>query len=278
MNISATSLSNGRVAQLLLNNLVASTLPKSSIPTSSALGDRNSTIGDSINLSQAATTALNNQISTLPLASAPVADTVSPATGNEVFAGSSSLSPQDNYNDILLNAFDAVEPQGSTTFTFSAASGNQPIITGALAGALNGLGASGSVTPQPGESAAALNFAAVYGAQQADGAVGRFYNGTNVDEFTQGFTAAQQASFITAYNNKTLDIQSASDSAGVTWTGTSSTTFTETAIGGGGSSGGSGSVNTVASQKINQYVVVTNSPFFGPVVVSWGGPPTPQSS
>ncbi len=181
----------------------------------------------------------------------------------------SSVSYQ---NFALTDALEATESQGSSTSFSDQTSGttSREVVTGSLAGVLQGGTASGTVIAHPGESAADLKFANVYAAQEADGPVGRFYKGTDVSEFTTGMSDAQKASFLTAYNNHTLDIQSASDAAGVVETGTTTATISE-----GGASevgSGTGSISTVQLMKTNQYVMVQVDPFFGNTVIGWGGP------
>jgi len=285
MNISAASFSNARTAEFLLNDVILSSQQRFQASTSFDSNRLASSGGDTLTLSAAATAFLISQAKT---GSPAITD----ATNNTTTDGSNEISAQGSNNGDLVLALENAQSEGqSTNITFNESNGTirQPVATGALASVINSINETGAVYAQPGESAAELTFANEYAAQKAEGAAGRFYNEVNVNLFTAGFSSAEKASFITAYNNQTLDIQSVNDAAGVTiedaagatagGSGQSYATFSETATGSGGSGGGYGEYLDVSDlEKTNQYVVDTGSPFFGDTVVSWGGAAASQTT
>jgi hypothetical protein len=260
VNISATSLSFAKSAERLINDIVHNFQP-SSVSQSSTSSPSS---GDVVDFSVSAAAVLNGHAA------------ASVSTGDRSATDNFSGTTQDKYSNALGLAAEAALPEGSsTTFTFNSA-GTQPVVSGALAGVINSIDATGKVIAQPGESAAELNFANVYAAQRADGAAVGFYKGTDASFVASTLPSAEGAAFLTAFNNHTLDIQSGSNIAGVTITGNdqATTTFSEGAAGGSeiSSSIGTSYEDVSGLEKTNQYVLTTGSLLFGNVVVSWGGP------
>lgn len=216
------------------------------------------------NLSTSATSAINDIISLSAEATAAMT-----ATGN------SSLA-RGKYATALSSAAETmVGIDGSISFSFSGSSGT-PTITGSLSQQVTAAietvkGSLVSGTALPNASSAVDAFAQVYAQQSADGVAERFYKSTNVTQFTAGMSDAMASSFIQAYNNHALDIQAASQAAGVTETGTQTTSFFGSAMGGGMAQSG-GTIHVAGLMKTNQYVMTQSDPFFGGVVISWGGP------
>ncbi len=243
----------------------------------SAINDA-SAINEIVNLSGAAMEALHAQTT-----ASSAAQQGSAVTGASM---ETPLTPQDAYASALTNAFNAIEGLGSTTtFTFSNATGtsNAPVITGSMAGQLTNAVSQAKTALASGAAPQTANnpidnFAQIYAQQAADGVAGRFYKETDVNQFTAGMSDSTKTSFMQAYNNHTLDIQSANKAAGVISSGSSTTTFNAGAAGGGEALGGNGSINVTALTKTNQYARILYDPFFGAAVVSWGGAPSASQS
>lgn len=120
----------------------------------------------------------------------------------------------------------------------------------------------------------AAEFQAAYAAQAADGVDGRFYDGTDVDSLAPIMSDDEFASFKAAFDSRSLTIQSASTAPGVQWSGSEVTTFSETAIGGGESMSSEGQgIDLTAFMTTTKYALISYDPFFGPTIISWGGPP-----
>jgi len=116
-------------------------------------------------------------------------------------------------------------------------------------------------------------FAQVYARHAADGVEGRFYKGTDPETLTSMMSPDQAASFMEAYRNKTLKIQTFGD-AGVK-SGASSVTFSGRGqTGSGDDAKGFTAVDATSVMKTSKYALTSIDPFFGGYVVSWGGPPS----
>jgi len=118
-------------------------------------------------------------------------------------------------------------------------------------------------------------FAQAYARHAADGVEGRFYKSTDPETLTGMMSPDQAASFMEAYKNKTLKIQTFED-AGVK-SGDSSVTVTFSGAGQAGSGADArGPIATDATSvmKTSKYALTSIDPFFGGYVVSWGGPPS----
>lgn len=184
---------------------------------------------------------------------------------------------------LVFDAQDAMTDGQTTTFTDSYENGGhgQTVVTGALAGIVDQINQTGIATIQPGESAAEQTFANAYAAQLAAGTSGRFYAGDDDASIPQEealMSPAEKASFVSAYNSRTLSVQSAEDSPAAmeagSWAGTMLSGQSEW-------NQGSGYYANISSGSLpdeNQYSFTTYSPFFGFSVISWGGPSSSQST
>jgi hypothetical protein len=119
----------------------------------------------------------------------------------------------------------------------------------------------------------AAGFQAQYAAELADGPAGRFYNSTNPQSLAPMMSQDEYASFQEAFDSRTLTIQSAADTPGVQFIGSDSTTFAETGAGGSEYSRGGQVLDMTQFLQTTKYSLVSWDPFFGPTIVSWGGPP-----
>jgi len=116
-------------------------------------------------------------------------------------------------------------------------------------------------------------FAQAYARHAADGVEGRFYKSTDPETLTGMMSPDQAASFMEAYKNKTLKIQTFED-AGVK-SGDLSVTFSDKSqIVSGGDARGPIAVDATSVMKTSKYALTSIDPFFGGYVVSWGGPPS----
>jgi hypothetical protein len=273
MYISASSLSEARIATQLLGNVLTWDQQHSGTSAAATETSAGSYTTDIVDFSPTAAAILRFQ-GTAP--SLPVTSNASPAKTEGTWR-----STGQSYDDVLDLAAQQATPEGATTsITLNYSNGipNQPEITGALAGVISQINESGSATVQPGESSAELNFAQIYSAQRAEGVAGRFYNGTDINLFTANLSDAAKASFNTAYNAHTLSIQSQSEAPAVLASGSEiTTTFSSQSQWSGGTGGGYENLSSSLAQT-NQYYSETYSPFFGYTVVSWGGPATLQAT
>ena len=116
-------------------------------------------------------------------------------------------------------------------------------------------------------------FAQAYARHAADGVEGRFYKSTDPETLTGMMSPDQAASFMEAYKNKTLKIQTFED-AGVK-SGDLSVTFSDKSqTTSGGDARGPVAVDATSVMKTSKYALTSIDPFFGGYVVSWGGPPS----
>ncbi len=262
MFISSTSISNARVAAQLLESTAVELGGATSISTDNSSGRTDA--GDTVHLSASAKAILAGTTPLTPSAAYEAAATTRVATET----GDQQLT------DALMDA----EPEGSST-SFTVALGNgasatQTTATGFMANIINSINQTGVATTQPSETASEAQFANLYAKQLDEGVSGRFYDETDLSEFTAGMSSDEKASFMTAFENKTLTITPLSSTSGVNLvgSGTSTTTISESATGGSEMSsetGYSGTDVSALEQQGTKYISGTESAFFGLSAVTW---------
>jgi hypothetical protein len=249
MYVSTSFLADAKAAETVLNsNLTTASATQSTSKSAATVSGptSGSSSTDSVTLSAEAMAAIET-------AATETTSSETSETSSNIYAA-------------LDAAFSAALPKGSnTTITFSSSTGDTPVVTGTNGAALTAAMTGGSTT---GLSAAEANFAQLYSAAAAEGPAARFYQTTGLDSILPSLTDDQKQSFVTAFNNKTLTIQSATDAAGVTWSGTTYSTTTKGDLGG-ESQGGTGTVDTSALLAEGKNVLVGYSSFFAPIVISW---------
>ncbi len=213
------------------------------------------------------------------------------ASARTILAGITVLTPSAAYeaaattrlatetgDQQLTDALMDAEPEGSSTsFTVAlgkGASATQTTATGFMASIINTINQTGVAVPQPGETAPEAQFANLYAKQLDEGVSGRFYDETVLSEFTAGMSTDEKASFMTAFENKTLAITPLSSTAGVSLVGIGTSTATISENGTGGSqvsseTGYSGTDVSALEQQGTKYIAVTESAFFGLTAVTW---------
>lgn len=130
------------------------------------------------------------------------------------------------------------------------------------------------MTSSASSASASSAFETQFAAEAAAGPEGRYYNSTTPQDLAPMMSDEEYASFKEAFDNRTLTIQTAASAPGVQFTGSVTTTFSEGSIGGSESMSGQGpGVDTSQLLKTSKYALVVYDPFFGPSVISWGGPP-----
>ena len=127
---------------------------------------------------------------------------------------------------------------------------------------------SASLTPD-GDASWSAKFASQYATEAADGADGRFYNSTDADTFALMMGDEEYASFKAAFESKTLTFQSAQDNSAVAITGEQDVSFTSNGAGKGMTWSGDITITTKTDSK---YGFIACDPFFGPTLITWGGP------
>lgn len=155
---------------------------------------------------------------------------------------------------------------GDTTDTKTA---NATAAATAEAAAASAKAGSSSLAPD-GDASWSAKFASQFATEAADGADGRFYNSTDPDTLAPMMGDEEYASFKAAFDSKTLTIQPAQANSAVAITGEQDVSFTSNGAGKGMTWSGDMTIDT--TKVDSKYALVTSDPFFGPTLITWGGP------